>query len=92
MTKFSLTGIFSCLAGCILVGFEALSVLMGTEGGWKSLKLTTVIDPKHFAWIDEASFFGLERVPEYIVNMPLFMLFFCIGILFFVLDYFFGRK
>ena len=92
MTKFSLMGIILCVAAGVLLGFQTLSALMGTDGGWKSMKLVTVFDQKHFAWIDKTSFFGLERVPEYIVNMPLFMLLFCIGVLFFVLEYFFGKK
>jgi len=92
MTKFSIIGIISFLGGGLLVGFQALSVLMGTDGKWKSMKLITVFDKKYFEWIDNASFFGLERIPEYIVNMRLFILCLSIGVLFFALDYFFGRK
>ena len=92
MTKFSIIGIISFLGDSLLVGLQALSVLMGTDGQWKSMKLITVFDKKYFEWIDNASFFGLERIPEYIVNMRLFLLLFCVGVLFFVLDYFFGKK
>jgi len=33
---------------------------------------------------------GLERIAEYIVTMPLYVLLFCIGGLFFILDYLLG--
>ena len=92
MTKFSIIGIISLIGGGLLVGFQALSVLMGTDGKWKSMKLITVFDKKYFEWIDNASFFGLERIPEYIVNMRLFILLLCVGVLFFALDYFFGKR
>ena len=92
MTKFSIIGIISFIGGGLLLGFQSLSVLMGTDVKWKSKKLITVFDKKYFEWLDSASFFGLERIPEYIVNMRLFILLFCIGILFFVLDYFFGKR
>ena len=92
MTKFSIIGIISLIGGGLLVGFQALSVLMGTDGKRKSMKLITVFDEKYFEWIDNASFFGLERIPEYIVNMRLFILLLCVGVLFFALDYFFGKR
>ena len=92
MTKFSIIGLSSCLGGGLLLGFQALSSVMGTEGTWKSLKLVDVVGKKYFTWLEGASFFGLEKIADYIVTMPLFVLLFCIGGFFLVLDYFFGRK
>ncbi|MFC1814436.1 hypothetical protein ACFL0M_00540 [Thermodesulfobacteriota bacterium] len=92
MTKFTLIGLLSCLGGGLLLGFQALSSIMHTEGTWKILNLIGVVGEKHFTWLEGASFFGLEKMADYIVNMPLFVLLFCIGGLFLVLGYFFGRK
>ena len=75
-----------------MLGFQTLSTIMDTKGTWKSLTLIGVVGKKHFTWLEEASFFGLEKVADYIVTMPLFVLLFCIDGLFFILDYFFARK
>lgn len=92
MTKFSVIGILSWVAGGVLLGFQALSALMGTEGGWKSLALVDLLDENKISWIDQISISGLQRLFEAIVNAPLFALFFGVGFLFFVLEYFFGKK
>ena len=92
MTKFSLIGLLSCLGGGLLLGFQVLSSIMDTKNTWKGLNLLGVFGKEHFSWLEGASFFGLEKIADYVVTMPLFILLFCIGVLFFVLDYFFGRK
>ena len=92
MTKYTLMGVLSCLGGGLLIGFQALSSQMGSKGAWKSLTLVDIVGEQYMGWIGNASFGGLERIAEYIVTMPLFVLLFCIGGLFFVLDYFLGRR
>ena len=92
MGKFSMIGLFACIGGGLLLGFQMLSTLMGTEGVWKSLNLVDVVGKKYFTYLEGASFFGLEKVADYIVTMPLYVLLFCIGGLFFVLCYFFDRR
>ena len=92
MTKFSLLGVLACVGGGVLLGFQALTLFMGKEGRYTSLKLTEVLDEKYFTWIHNSSFYGLESIPEFIIRMPLFVLLFCLGGLFFVLGYLFGKK
>ena len=86
MTKFSLLGVLSCVAGGLLIGFQALSSIVGTEAKWKSLAIVDIVNEKSLSWVNQLSSSGLEGVPETIVNMPLFVLLFCLGGLFFVLD------
>lgn len=92
MTKYSLIGILAIIGGGIMLGFQTLSVIMGHEVKYESLKLVNVLDEKYFAWIGKISFHGLERIPEFIVNMPMYILLFCFGGLFLVLSYFFGKR
>jgi len=92
MTKFTLFGVLSCLGGGLLIGFQMLSSTMESDGGWQSLSLVDIIGEHYFEWLGNASFGGAERIAEYIVTLPLFVLLFCIGGLFFVLDYFLGRR
>ena len=92
MTKFSLLGILAIIGGGVLVGFQTLSVVMGHEAKYESLKLVNVLDEKYIAWIDTVSFFGLERILAFIVVVPVYILLFCLGGLLLVLAYFFGKK
>jgi hypothetical protein len=78
MTKYTLIGVLSCVAGVLLIGFQMLSSVMGSKAVWQNLSLVDVVGQQYFA--------------EYMVTMPLFVLLFCIGGLFFVLDYFLGRR
>ena len=92
MTKYTLMGVLSCVGGGLLIGFQAVSSAMGSKAVWKSLSLVDIVGEQYFEWMGNASFGGIERIAEYIVTMPLFVLLFCIGGLFFVLDYFLGRR
>lgn len=92
MTKYTLIGVLSCVGGGLLIGFQALSSVMGSKAVWRNLSLVDIVGEQYFEWVGNSSFGSLERIAEYIVNMPLFVLLFCIGGLFFVLDYFLGRR
>jgi len=66
---------------------------MGTKTVWRSLTLLNIIGEQYYnEWVGNASFWGLKKVVEATVNLPLFVLLFCIGGVFFVLDYFLGRR
>ena len=92
MTKYSLLGILAIIGGGIMVGFQTLSVIMGHEVKYESLKLIHILDEKYLAWIDSASFYGLEKIPALMVSLPVYILLFCLGAFFLVLSYFFGKK
>lgn len=92
MTKYTLLGLLACLGGGVLIGFQAVSGAMGSKGTWQSLSLKDVLGGPYVEWMGNSSFGGAERITEYILTLPLFILLFCIGLLFFVLDYFLGRR
>jgi hypothetical protein len=92
MTKYTLLGILACLGGGVLIGFQALSVTMGSKAVWQSLSLVDIVGKQYFEWMGNSSFGGVERIAGYIATMPLFVLLFCIGGLFFVMNYFLGRR
>ncbi len=92
MTKFSLLGVLSCVAGALLVVFQFLSSIMGKETNWKSLAISNLVNEKYLAWVDQIPFSWLERFIETIIQAPLFIILFCLGGLFFVMEYFLGKK
>jgi hypothetical protein len=60
---------------------------MGNEEkfAFKSLSLVSVIGQEHFKWIESISWASIQNAVSFLVNMPLFILLFCIGILFFLI-------
>lgn len=92
MNKYTLIGVLSCLGGGVLIGFQAISSAMGTKGVWRNLSLVDIVGKPYSEWMGNSSLGGAERIAETIVTMPLFVLLFCIGGLFFVLDYLLGRR
>jgi hypothetical protein len=82
-----------CFIGSFLLfGFQAIAKLMGTKQVWKSIDMIDLFGQKYFNWLDEFSLFGLEKVLASIVNMPLFVLLICLGVLFFLLDKIFASR
>jgi hypothetical protein len=99
MSKFTIAGLVSCLASGIILGFQTISSLMDpsatsiTKGktAWKNLTLADSIGPEHFEWIDTISWTSIQSIADYIVDMPLYILLLCIGILCFVINAFTSR-
>ncbi len=90
MSKYTIVGLVSWLFSGLILLFQAISSLMGTEEkmAFKSLTLVSVIGQGYFKWINSLSWVSLQKAVSYIVTMPLFLLLFCIGILCFLLHMF----
>jgi len=96
MSKFTIAGLVSCLASGIILGFQAISALMDPSGSsitkgktaWKNLTLVDSIGQEYFEWINTISWTSIQSSADYIVNMPLYILLFCIGILCFLINAF----
>ncbi len=90
MSKYMIAGLVSWLFSGLIVLFQSISSLMGTEEtmALKSLSLVSVIGQEHFNWINSLSWVSVQKAVNYIVTMPLFLLLFCIGILFFLMHMF----
>lgn len=89
MSKFTLAGIASWLGGLLLLGFQSISTLMTVEGKWKQLDIVDVVAPQYLSWIDDISYEMIAKALDYIVNMPIFVVLFCLGTLFFIINAFF---
>lgn len=92
MAKLTLIGVLLCVSGVVLLGFQSISAVMGTEGKWESLSLVDLLDEKVLAWIDQVPISGLQDILASAAEIPLFVLLIGTGILFFVLEYFIGER
>jgi len=92
MSKLTIAGLVSWFIGGLLFGFQALKAFMKSgisssgEMVWKKLALMDVIGKSHFDWIAGMPEGIVHNISQYIVTMPLYILLFCVGILFFILN------
>jgi hypothetical protein len=88
MSKLTIAGLVSWFIGGLLFGFQAIESLVRTGGDmdWKNMILMDVIGKSHFDWIAGMSEGIIQNFAQYIVTMPLYILLFCVGILFFILN------
>ncbi len=88
MSKLTIAGLVSWFIGGLLFGFQAIESLVRTGGDmdWKNMILMDVIGKSHFDWIAGMSEGIIQNFSQYIVTMPLYILLFCVGILFFILN------
>ena len=88
MNKITIVGIACWLFSLLLLGFQGISSLMGTEGNvWKNLSLVDMI-PSGFNWVNTISSPMVYDAIVYIITMPAFMLFIAIGLFFFIINAF----
>ena len=90
MSKLTVAGVASWLIAGLLLGFQAISTLMqtGDEYVWERLSLVEVFGKDNFQWIEEISYASIQSAASYISTMPLYLLLFAVGLLFFVINFF----
>jgi hypothetical protein len=99
MSKYTIAGLVSFLASGIILGFQTISSLMDPSAtsitkkktAWKNLTLADSIGQEYFVWIDSISWTSIQSIADYIVDMPLYLLLLCIGILCFIINAFRSR-
>ena len=87
MSKFTIAALVSWFIGGLIIAFQAIGGLVKTGGDmvWKNLTLIDAIGKNYFIWVDGMSEGTIQGVVQYILSMPLYLLLFCVGILFFLL-------
>lgn len=90
MSKLTIIGVASWLIGGLLLGFQAISTLMqtGDEYVWESLSLVDVFGKDNFKWIEGISYASIQNAASYVSTMPLYLLLFAVGVLFFLINFF----
>jgi hypothetical protein len=88
MNKITIIGIGCWLFSALLLGFQGISSLMGTEGNkWKNLTLVDMF-PGGFNWVDTISSQAIYDATVYVVTMPAFIIFIVLGLFFFIINAF----
>ncbi len=79
MSKWAINGLIMIVIGGVMLGFQQLSRLMGSDGGWDAICLVDLLDPSSFDWIDAMTFLGLNNLLDTIVLAPLYLVLFVVG-------------
>ena len=89
MSKLTIAGVASWFIAGLLLGFQAISTLMqtGDEYVWERLALVDVFGKDNFKWIEGISYASLQSAASYISTMPLYLLLFAVGFLFFFINF-----
>lgn len=88
MSKYTIAGLVAWLFSGLLLGFQALAAFMNMEEKmiWKSLTIADMIGNDTLNWIHGLSWAVAQNILNYIVTMPLYLLLFFVGILFFIMN------
>jgi len=88
MSKLTIAGLVSWFISGLLFAFQAIGALVRSGGDldWNNMILMDVIGKSHFDWIAGMPEGIVHNIAQYIVTMPLYLLLFCVGILFFILN------
>ena len=88
MSKYTVAGLTAWLFSGLLLGFQGIAAFMKMEDKmvWKSLTLVDFLDEGHLTWLDGIFRGTLHTVIQFIVTMPLYLLLFFIGVLFFIMN------
>ncbi len=83
MRKISQVWILSFFAGSVLLVFQLISSLTETESkDWEYRGLIDIIDEKYLSSLLSISCLGIGNIFEYVFTISLFVLLFCIGVIF----------
>ena len=94
MSKYTVAGLTAWLFSGLLLGFQGIAAFMKMEDKmvWKSLTLVDFLDEGHLTWLDGIFRGTLHTVIQFIVTMPLYLLLFFTGILFFIMNRLTSRR
>jgi hypothetical protein len=89
MSKIKITGYVAWGLGGLLLGFHGLSEFTGLGGvDWMNLALVDIAEKNYLNWINDIQWVSVQQALNYVVNMPLYLLLFCFGILCFLINAF----
>jgi hypothetical protein len=79
-------GFLSLFGSIIILLLQAITSLLNKDFTWKKLRCADILDPQYYRWLDNITLFNFNSIANYVLNMPLFVLLFCLTIFFFILN------
>ena len=92
MSKWTYLGGICWLASGVVLLFQLVGNMLKENYEWESMSLTDAVESKYLAWIDKIDMDLVQQAVVYIVNMPLYLLLFIIGGIFFLFSVFYKGR
>ena len=97
MSKLTKIGLSFFFAAILLLGYQAVLALMGSDrmGSdlvWINISPADFLSESVFSLINSIHFSMVQKVIRFLVDLPLFACFFCIAFIFFVIQAFRSGK
>jgi len=78
MSKLTVFGMIFLFASLLLLGYQGVSALMGTDGlssdfVWTNISLADFLSKGTFDWINSISLFRVQTIIMFLVQLPLFL-------------------
>ena len=87
LSKLTIAALLAWFCSACVLMYQGVKAVM-YKGSWKVLAITDVVDADNLTWINKISVAFLQNAAKYLVDMPMFILFACIGVVCFILGYF----
>ncbi|MDM8556908.1 hypothetical protein QUF75_19450 [Desulfococcaceae bacterium HSG7] len=87
MNKLTLTGLVMLFGSMATIVYQGVASMM-YKGAWKMLTLANTIDEKHLAFINGISTQFVQNAAKFIIDVHLYILFICVGVICFILGMF----
>ncbi len=92
MSKWNILGGLCLAVSAVLLLFQVIGQMVKEDYNWKMMSIVDVVEKKYLNWIDGISVDLGRQAAEYIINMPLYLLLFALGILFFLFSMFYKGR
>ncbi len=92
MSKWSYLGGLRWLISAVLLLFQAIGKMMKEDYDSEMMTIVDVVESKYLSWIDGIGVDFAQQAAQYVVNMPMYLLFVALGLLFFLLGMFYKGR
>jgi hypothetical protein len=92
MSKITLLGILCLVVGCLLLGFQAISLVMGTDAAWEAVTFYDILTPELADVADNMPWSSLQDATDYMVTIPLYIIMLCSGVVLLIAGSFFWKN
>ena len=86
MLRFSSLGFLAMFGSILVFLLQSIISLTSKDLAWKQLRFVDVLDPKYYGWMHDITILNFNTYSDYVLNMPLYAVLFCLTVLFFLMS------
>jgi hypothetical protein len=92
MLRFSSLGFLALFGSILIFLLQSIVSLTSKDFAWKRLRFVDVLDQKYYSWMNDVTILNFNTYSDYVLNMPLYTVLFCLTVLFFIMSSLFEKK